>query len=220
MSRDRLGTPRTTRRLSGGVNIDAIPFLKGEYAVLPAVGENAIIGDAPKNYVVFPTRVPGARAFIARSPRVEGPIECVTEYLISCIGTLLPLRVAEGSLVRLPSRFGAEPDVRFMSRLFVSKEAGDVLVHGVELVARCFGVDEDQVWKEVPPRVAAATDRPRRIGRRRSIHRGNPAPGKMGRSWASQDALHPLRTASERSCCAAATGELRSRGHFRARSGS
>jgi hypothetical protein len=143
-----LGTKRT--KVRDGVNIDGIPFLEPGYLRHAAVGEFAIIGDAPKEYIVFPTAVPHAKAYIAKGPRKEGPIECVTEHLITCIGRRLPLQLAEGRLARLPVAPGEKADVRFLSRQFLKKPGGEVLVHGVELVARCFDVEEAEVWKEVP----------------------------------------------------------------------
>lgn len=125
------------------VNTDAIPFLKGPYEV-HGVEKYGLIGDAPKNYIVFPDR-----AFIAKKPRKEGPIECVTEYLIARIGRQLPLRVAEGGLVRLPTPAGSPPDVRFLSRQFLNLADGDQLVHGAQLVATCFDIDQDGLFKEV-----------------------------------------------------------------------
>jgi hypothetical protein len=145
-----LGTRRT--RVDRGVAVGAIPYLESGYDAFPAVGEHYLGGDAPKLHIVFPSETAHAREYIAKAPRREGPIECVTEYLISRIGRSLPLRIAEGRLVRLQTPPSGESDVRFLSRMFVNKSAGDKLEHGVELVARCFDMDESQVWKEVPTR--------------------------------------------------------------------
>ena len=76
-----------------------------------------------------------AHAHIAKAPRKEGPIECVTEYLISRIGRHLPLSVAEGPLARLRTGGAKFDDVRFLSRQFLDRAAGEQLVHGfLELV--------------------------------------------------------------------------------------
>ncbi len=136
-------SPLGTRRTCPDVNIDAIPVLPFGTFDNRGPDQVAIIGDAPKSYVVF--RNDDRNAYIAKAPRREGPIECVTEYLIARIGTLLPLRVAEGRLVRL----GTDTDVRFMSRQFLDRAAGEQLVHGSQLVGRCFGLDERAVFKEV-----------------------------------------------------------------------
>lgn len=149
-------SPLGTRRTTGPVNVGAIPFLGGNYKNL-GPGELTIIGDAPKSYIVFNGEE--REAYIAKQPRREGPIECVTEYLISRIGTTLPLRVAEGRLVRLRSPATSmgcwarstegTDDVRFMSRQFLDRAASEQLVHGSQLVGRCFEIDEKQLFSEV-----------------------------------------------------------------------
>lgn len=141
--RSSLGTSGT----GPSVNLDAIPFLEGDYEI-QGPDKIAMIGDAPKDYIVFKTR--GVeRAYIAKKPRMEGPIECVTEYLISLIGKSLPLRVAEGSLFQLPRKPGQPPDVRFLSRQFLDRAAGEQLVHGSQLVARCFEMKEEELTKQL-----------------------------------------------------------------------
>ncbi len=65
-------------KLHRGVCLDWVPLLDGPFRVVKTgVGEGAltIIGDAPKDFVVLRS---GLR-FIAKQPRREGPIECVTE---------------------------------------------------------------------------------------------------------------------------------------------
>lgn len=151
--RHRIGLENDDRRLQGGVNIDEIPFLEEPY-LIEGVSKWGLIGDAPKDFIVSP-----GRSWVAKGPRREGPIECVTEYLIARIGTLLPLRVAEGRLVRLRPRVklkarrttgDAVPDVRFLSRHFLDLRNGEQLVHGSQLVARCFGLGEGELFKQVP----------------------------------------------------------------------
>lgn len=132
-----------------GVCIDAIPFLtKGFEKKGTGVGDQTltIIGDAPKDFItVKPTY-----RYIAKGPRREGPIECVTEYLIGRIGTMLPLRVAEGRLVRLPPTTpGIDPDVRFMSRYFLASHT-EQLLHGSQIIAACFELKEDEVHTAIP----------------------------------------------------------------------
>ena len=106
-------------------------------------GTLTIIGDAPKDFVVLRS---GLR-YIAKQPRREGPIECVTEHLIGRIGRMLPLRVAEGRLVRLPTdRLGT--DVRFMSRYFLS--GVEQLLHGSQIIAACFELQERELQTAVP----------------------------------------------------------------------
>jgi hypothetical protein len=108
------------------VNVDAIPFLEGDYDVF-GVEKYGLIGDAPKDYVVYKTSQRPEFAFIAKKPRIEGPIECVTEYLIARIGASLPLRVAEGRLAQLRTG-GTEPDVRFLSRPSTLGNSGPLML--------------------------------------------------------------------------------------------
>lgn len=128
------------------MDVEAIPILRGEYDVRP-VADFGITGDAPKNYIIFRAgRESETLAYIAKKARVEGPRECVTEYALSRIGARLPLRVAEGRLARLPTlEPGAEPDVRFLSRQFLNRGRGEQLVHGSQLVARCFEMREEEL---------------------------------------------------------------------------
>jgi hypothetical protein len=145
----KIGSSRVLRRLTNDVNLSEVPHIEGQYEVLGA-DALSLIGDAPKSFVVFPTERPYARAFIAKGPRKHGPRECVTEYLIACIGRELPLRVAEGSLAILPGGSKVEPDIRFLSRYFLRPELGEGLVHGVELVAERFDLDVDTMLSEIP----------------------------------------------------------------------
>jgi hypothetical protein len=149
--RGKLGSRRTERRLDGsGVAVERIPVLERGYSV-KGVAEYGLMGRAPKNLVVFPHARDLGHAYIAKKPvRVHtGARECVTEYLIACIGEILPLRVAKARLVRLPTAATAPPDVRFMSRFFIHRPH-EALVHGVELVAQAFGTSPDDLEREVP----------------------------------------------------------------------
>ena len=65
--------------------------------------------------------------------------ECVTEEIISKIGSMLPLEIASSKLVRV-----SKHDVRFLSRNFIVP-GQDTLVHGIELVARYFQTNSDEV---------------------------------------------------------------------------
>jgi hypothetical protein len=85
---------------------------------------------------------PEVVGYIAKCPHRFGLRECVTEEMISKVGRLLPLRVAESKLVRLPpgdAKAGAGPDVRFLSRDFLRRGRGESLRHGVELFAAYLG---------------------------------------------------------------------------------
>lgn len=139
--RSALGRRRTVcgeRR----VDVDHIPFLDEKHQVL-GVDELSIIGDAPKDFIICASGV----EYIAKKPRREGPIECVTEYLIGRIGAALPLKVAEGRLVRLRTRDGSA-DVRFLSRHFFNRRE-EQLVHGSQLVAACFDLQEKDLDAEL-----------------------------------------------------------------------
>ena len=141
--RSPLGTRKTTHE----VCIENIPYLEDGFRVAGG-DEFALIGDAPKVYLI--SHAAGeAQAYIAKAARREGPIECVTEYLITRISRHLPLRTAEGRLVRLRTT-SAEPDVRFLSRQFLNRSSGEQLVHGSELVARCFEIKGEELFREVP----------------------------------------------------------------------
>lgn len=152
--RGKIGSARVARRLDhSGVGLQAIRKLEPGYVVL-GVSELGLIGAAPKDFVVFTgcgvADHPYNKAYVAKKPMREhtGFRECVTEYLISRIGRMLPLRVAEGRLVRIERRGDAVPDVRFMSRYFLRPD--ESLLHGVELVAQCFGLEKGIVESELP----------------------------------------------------------------------
>jgi hypothetical protein len=144
-----LGTRRVERHLVQDVNLKAIPTLQGGYQVL-GLDVLSYTGDAPKSIIVFPTARHLGRAYIAKAPRKAGPRECVTEYLISRIGRDLPLRVAEGGLAILASPEAPTPDVRFLSRYFLRTDLGEELQHGIELVADCFDIDQEEIRRQVP----------------------------------------------------------------------
>jgi hypothetical protein len=141
--RSLLGTRSTTAEVAVG----RIPYLEEGFRVAGS-DEFALIGDAPKVYLISHS-IGERQAYIAKAARREGPIECATEYLISRIGAHLPLRIAEGRLVRLRSPSKAT-DVRFLSRQFLNRSLGEQLVHGSELVARCFEIKGEELYREVP----------------------------------------------------------------------
>ncbi|MCM2334358.1 MAG: HipA domain-containing protein, partial [Anaeromyxobacteraceae bacterium] len=83
---------------------------------------------------------PSSVAYIAKQPGKYGYRECVTEQMISRIGQMLPLRLAQSKLVRLTDD-PAAPDVRFLSRSFLVRNKTS-LKHGVELVADYVGTTQ------------------------------------------------------------------------------
>jgi len=129
------------------VSVRDIRVLRPRGWRLYSADEWMLAGAAPKNYLAFgdPDRS-GAIGYIAKRPAHWGPRECVTEEIISRIGRLLPLRVAESRLVRLPPKPGAspedDPDVRFLSRNFLRR--GEELVHGQQLYAEFLGISQPQ----------------------------------------------------------------------------
>lgn len=139
--------PAPSPRWIQSVNVAAIPVLSEPFRLIPT-SEIMLHGDAPKGTVVVGdlTQV-HAHAYIAKEPRREGPPECVTEFLIARLAALVPVRVAETRLVRLPTT-DRRDDVRFMSRRF--NRADDRLVHGLELVARCMNMEPASVTQELP----------------------------------------------------------------------
>jgi hypothetical protein len=152
--RGKLGSIRVERHLDDcGVARASIRNLEDGYKLI-GVNQLGLIGAAPKDFVVFEgcgtSERPFAKAYVAKKPvrRHTGFRECVTEYLISRIGNMLPLRVAEGRLVRLERRGDMPPDVRFMSRYFLRPD--ESLIHGVELVAQCFGIGKVAVESSLP----------------------------------------------------------------------
>ncbi len=149
-ARERLiGSHRTATRLDEhGVHIDVIPELPRPYKVLPYVSA-PIIGRAPKSFVVLPSDREYGHAYIAKraSKQHTGPRECVTEYLIARIGRMLPLRVANAQLVRIPDAAGRS-EVHFMSRYFLDPKRHH-LRHGIELFSHFFNVDHETLHQEV-----------------------------------------------------------------------
>ena len=109
------------------------PLRKGYYY---AVAGQAIAGNAPKNlirayaygtgtaYRSNPRKWPG---YIAKVGHKWYPNESITEHLLTRIGQLLGLKMAESSLV------SAHGQVRFLSRYFLGRNQN--LVHGAEIFA-------------------------------------------------------------------------------------
>jgi hypothetical protein len=122
--RGEIGTRRVDRRLVDDVNLRAVPLLKDGYATASAA-EHGVIGEAPKVLVFY-----GGwhHAYIAKAPAPwkrcktrpqVGPLECVTEYMISRVGNHVPVKLAGARLARLRTLDGKHDDVRFMSRYFL-----------------------------------------------------------------------------------------------------
>lgn len=109
----------------------------------------SIGGDAPKDFLEVTGSHNLDHCYIAKAPKrtadgaatVHGPKECITEALISSVGKLLPVKLADFCLLRIDR--GDQPDVRFMSRYFLGPN--DHLLHGDELVAIWLDADEAEI---------------------------------------------------------------------------
>lgn len=115
------------------VNPAAIPLFHWTGWSLRSPEEMQVGGAAPKHVLVVGNPDSPQIKFIAKCPSRWGPRECVIEAMLSTIGRMLPISVAEFLLVRLPTA-AKQPDVRFMSRVFV--RPGESLVHGIEIAGR------------------------------------------------------------------------------------
>ncbi len=126
------------------------PLRKGYYYVV----DQAIAGDAPKNFIRAYTYGMGKRsnprkwpAYIAKVGHKWYPNESITEHLLTRIGQLLGLQMAESFLV------SAHGQVRFLSRYFLGRN--QKLVHGAEIFG---GYLEDEAFVEEVERVGATRD--------------------------------------------------------------
>jgi HipA-like protein len=99
------------------------------------VDERQVGGDAPKDFIwVYSTRRGGVcprdwrkwPAFIAKVGHQFYPAESVTEQLITRIGQILGLQIADSRLMICAQQ------IRFMSRYFLSDE--EILNHGAEIL--------------------------------------------------------------------------------------
>ncbi len=107
------------------------PLRKGYYYT---VAGQAIAGDAPKNFIRAYTYGTANRSnprkwpeYIAKVGHKWYPNESITEHLLTRIGQLLDLQMAESYLVL------AHGQIRFLSRYFLERNQN--LVHGAEIFA-------------------------------------------------------------------------------------
>ena len=139
--------PRTAYRFRATpskveVNISAIPFLPQTGWKLAPTSVFPLIGTVPKNYLSYGNPLlPHEIGYFAKKGRTNNndARECVTEEIISKIGSTLPINIAASKLVRI-----SRTDVRFMSRNFVSNGKIE-LMHGIELAARYFQTSTSDV---------------------------------------------------------------------------
>ncbi len=123
------------------INVRAIRPLKPDGWKIWSVEEFPTVGTVPKNYLSYgDPHKRNVRGYFAKKGRTSnGPRECVTEEIISKIGAMLPLEIANSMLVRL-----SKTDVRFLSQNFVNSGQHELL-HGIELVARYFETNPHEV---------------------------------------------------------------------------
>lgn len=119
------------------------PLRKGYYYT---VADQAIAGDAPKDFIRAYTYGAANRSaprkwlgYIAKVGHKWYPNESITEHLLTRIGQLLGLKMAESYLV------SAHGQIRFLSRYFLERNQN--LVHGAEIFADY--LKDDQFVEEV-----------------------------------------------------------------------
>ncbi len=127
------------------------PLRKGYYY---KVLGRTIAGDAPKDFIRAYTYGIGKRAnprkwpaYIAKVGHKWYPNESITEHLLTRIGQLLGLKMAESSLV------SAHGQIRFLSRYFLKHKQR--LVHGGEIFASYL---EDKAFVEEVEQAGATQD--------------------------------------------------------------
>ena len=126
------------------------PLRRGYYFV-----ENQpIAGDAPKDFIRVYTYGMARRrspqkwtAYIAKVGHKWYPNESVTEHLLTRVGQLLGLTMAESSLM------SAHGQIRFLSRYFLNRN--QILVHGAQIFS---GYLEDKEFVEEVERMGATSD--------------------------------------------------------------
>lgn len=110
------------------------PLRRGRY-VIRSADFLPTIGDAPKNFLLIQEYRPGHRtrqerwtAYIAKVGHKFYPIESVTEHLVTRLGQLLGVDIADSQL-RIVAK-----QVRFLSKYFLRPK--ERLVHGPQLFKR------------------------------------------------------------------------------------
>jgi HipA-like C-terminal domain len=99
----------------------------------------SIAGDAPKDFITDSEYRSGHRSrrqrqesYIAKVGSKFYPTESITEHLITRIGEIYELRIAESKLRLIDGQ------VRFMSKYFLNRQA-EQLTHGAEVYELCLG---------------------------------------------------------------------------------
>jgi len=117
------------------VNVKAIKMMSPPGWRLLGSDEVPLIGTVPKDYLCYgDIKNKNSVGFIAKKSRMESTtgLDCVTEEIISKIGDLLPLEMAQSKLARL-----SKTDIRFLSKDFKKRDQEE-LIHGTEIAAKFF----------------------------------------------------------------------------------
>ncbi len=132
-------------------DVEIPPLRSGYYTV---VQNQSVAGDAPKDFIRVYEYGRGKRgnprkwpAFIAKVGHKWYPNESVTEHLLTRIGQLLGLKMADSLLM------SAHGQIRFLSRYFLKR--GQSLVHGAEVFA---GYLEDNAFVEEVEQAGATSE--------------------------------------------------------------
>ena len=118
------------------------PLRRGAYEVL-SLDRLSIPGDAPKNFIrikEYSPGKPGVRkrywvGYIAKVGSKYYPLESITEHMLTRIGQLAGLEMAQSQLRIVAGQ------VRFLSKYFLGST--ESLVHGIEIFKKC--LDEEFV---------------------------------------------------------------------------
>ena len=124
------------------VNVKAIQMMSPPGWRLLGSDTVPLIGTVPKDYLCYgDIKNKKSMGFIAKKGRMESIIglDCVTEEIISKIGDLLPLEMAQSKLTRL-----SKTDIRFLSKDFKKRDQEE-LIHGIEIAAKFFDTSPDDV---------------------------------------------------------------------------
>ncbi|MCY4007478.1 MAG: hypothetical protein OXE84_11755 [Rhodobacteraceae bacterium] len=124
------------------VNVKAIKMMSPSGWRLLGSDIVPLIGTVPKDYLCYgDIKNKKSVGFIAKKSRMESTtgLDCVTEEIISKIGDLLPLEMAQSKLVRL-----SKTDIRFLSKDFKKRDQEE-LIHGIEIAAQFFDATTDDV---------------------------------------------------------------------------
>ncbi len=117
-----------------------VPRLK-EYS-LETVDFLSIPGDAPKDFITDREYRPGHRSRRSRADRYIAkvgskyyPLESITEQLLTRIGQIFGLNIADSKLRIVHGH------VRFMSKYFLNRRE-EQLIHGAQIFEQCLGKEE------------------------------------------------------------------------------